>query len=637
MVSGDSNHLGVGLCTALGRWSVAAVIAGTAPVRADVVTAQLADLSLEQLRDVVVVTVSRFEERLDRAAASAYVITADDIRRSGATTIPEALRLAPTLDVARADANQYAISARGFDNVLANKMLVLIDGRTVYTPLFSGVFWEAQDVMLEDVERIEVVSGPSTALWGSNAVNGLIHIITRKAADTHGPGVSLNAGDRQRGAAVRQGLRLGEGALRVYAKSYDRDDTHRANGTSVQDRANGTQVGFRADWALATQRITVQGDAYHGSIDQVPSARRFSGANLVARWERTYATGATLTVQGYVDHTERDHPQTFHERLDTVDVVAEYGFRPVPGHHLLLGAGYRHADDRVTQFAALGFDPPSRGLAWTRLFVQDQFALAKPLTVTLATSLERNPYTGTEVLPSARLAWQIDEGRMAWAALSRAVRAPSRVDREFVQPANPPFLIAGGPDFRSEVSGVLELGYRAQSSRALSYSATLFHHEHRRLRSLAPTPQGLQFRNDIEGWTRGIEAWMRWRVAERWRLDAGVVARQERLRVRQDGVDAGGLAALGNDPRHWSSLRSSLDLSPRIAWDIGIRYVGARPQPLVPSYTAVDSRLAWRFAPDTELALVIQNVLDPRHAEWGVATNRVELERSAMLQLRWRL
>ncbi len=605
---------------------------------AETASKQLADLSLEQLRDVVVRTVSRFDESLDRAAASVYVITADDIRRSGARSIPEALRLAPTLDVARADANQYAISARGFNNVLANKMLVLIDGRTVYTPLFSGVFWEAQDVLLEDVDRIEIVTGPSTALWGSNAVNGLIHVITRSAGDSHGTLVSLDAGDRQSGVALRHGVGMGaEGHVRLYAKTYDRKETHRANGTSVNDGAHGVQAGFRADWSRPMNGVTLQADVYSGSVNQLPTSRRFSGANVLGRWESTFESGSTLTVQGYFDRTERDHPQTFRETLDTVDVVAEYGVRPANGHRVLLGAGYRHSEDKVKQFPAFAFIPGSRGLSWSRLFGQYQAELSPQWTATLALSVEKHAYEGTEALPSARLAWRIDDARTAWAALSRAVRAPSRVDRELFQPAQAPHLLAGGPNFRSEVSNVLELGYRTQVSAAWSYSVAMFHHEHSRLRSLVPTTAGLQFENGIEGHTQGLEAWTRWRPTERWRLDAGVVLLRSKLEVRSGAVDAGGMPSLGNDPKHWWTLRSAYDLTPHLSWDLSVRHVGARPLPAVPAYTAIDTRLAWSVTPNLELALVAQNLADSRHPEWGVAINRVELERSAMLQLRWRL
>jgi iron complex outermembrane receptor protein len=328
----------------------------------------LADLSLEQLAR------RRRDDRGARraaarpVAASVFVIGAEDIRRSGATTIAEALRLAPTLDVARADSSQYAISARGFNNVLANKMLVLIDGRTVYTPLFSGVFWEAQDVMLEDVERIEVVTGPSTALWGSNAVNGLIHIVTRSAAATRGGFAALRAGNRDRHGGLRWGGALGDtGSVRLYAKAYERDATHRADGSSVGDAAQGVQGGFRYDWSRAGEAVTVQGDLYRGSIEQgALGARTFAGGNLVGRWQRAFADGSEASVQVYADHTERDHPQNFAERLDTVDAVVQYAFKPAAGHAVTVGGGYRYARDRVETTSSLAFVPDDRSLHWTR-------------------------------------------------------------------------------------------------------------------------------------------------------------------------------------------------------------------------------------------------------------------------------
>ena len=597
--------------------------------------ARLADLSLEQLREVVVTTVSRVAQRLDRVAASAYVISAEDIRRSGATTIPEALRLAPTLNVARADASQYVIGARGFNNLIANKMLVLIDGRTVYTPLFSGVFWEAQDVMLEDVERIEVITGPSTALWGSNAVNGLIHVITRSAVGTQGGAALLHGGEQERGAAARYGLRLGEsGRMRVYAKSYDREATARANGSSVGDAANGVQAGFRADWAFDADRLTLQGDAYRGTIDQATSARRFSGSNITARWQRAFAGGGEASVQVYVDHTEREHPLTFSEKLDTFDAVAQYSFRPTQDQRLVLGGGWRHSRDRTGHGAALAFIPESRTLEWGRVFAQDQIDLTRTLALTLAASVEKNPYTGAEVLPSLRLAWTPQDNRLLWGSLSRAVRAPSRIDREFFQPATPPFIVAGGPRFEPEVSTVLEIGYRAQPGPSVSYALTAFHAEHRKQRSLAPTAEGLQFENGIEGSTTGLESWARWRVTERWRLHAGLVLQNQKLRVSDGAVDAAGVAALGNDPRRQATLRSLLDLGPAWSWDVDLRHVGALPNPSVPAYTAVGSRVAWKVTPRAELTFGVHNLFDNGHAEWGVASNRVEFERSFFVQLR---
>src|SRR5437899_4351204 len=250
--------------------------------------------------EVIVTSVSKKPEKLSEAASAITVITQEDIRRSGATSLPEALRLAPNLEVARVDSRQYAISARGFNNTIANKLLVLIDGRTVYTPLFSGVVWDAQDTLLEDVDRIEVISGPGATLWGANAVNGVINVITRRAAETQGTLLAAGAGNLERGAAARQGGNLGEdGAFRVYGKVSDRDRTLRADGTSAHDSWDSGQAGFRADWGTAAGAFTLQGDAYRGTIDQASGDIRISGGNVLGRWARQLSGGDRVQVQAY--------------------------------------------------------------------------------------------------------------------------------------------------------------------------------------------------------------------------------------------------------------------------------------------------------------------------------------------------
>ena len=336
-----------------------------------------------------------------------------------------------------------------------------------------------------------------------------------------------------------------------------------------------------------------------------------------------------------MDHTKRDQLPLFRESLDTLDLATQYGFSPSQTHSLLIGAGYRRSNDDVNTSTALTFRPAKKVLEWSRLFAQDRVSLRPDVDATFAASLERNPYTGLEVLPSVRLGWRVSPGRLAWAALSRAVRAPSRIDREFYQPSQPPYVLAGGPDFESEVSNVAELGYRDQVTAGLAYSATAFYHQHRKLRSVALSGEGPQFRNDLEGSTRGLEAWARWRLNRSWRLDGGVVVQSTNLRTREGATDFGGQAALGNDPRYWASLRSALDVAPNVSWDLAVRHVAKRPLPEVPAYTALDTRLAWRVHSHLELALQVLNALDDRHPEWGPAPNRVELERAVSVQARW--
>ena len=598
--------------------------------------ADIADLSIEELGNIQITSVSKHSERLADAAASIFVITGEDIRRSGATRLPEALRLAPNLEVARASASSYAISARGYNNTIDNNLLVLIDGRTVYTPLFSGVFWDAQDVMLEDVERIEVISGPGAALWGANAVNGVINVITRRASDTQGAFAYGHAGDLERGYGARYGGALGEGgSYRVYGRSFDIFNTSNANGATASDGWSKAQVGFRTDWGTAANGFTLQGDAYRGSLDQaLGDDTSISGNNLVGRWNRDLAGWGQLQIQSYFEHTERDIPGTFAERLNIFDVEFQHGLRAMGAHRLTWGGGYRYGDDRVTNSAFVAFLPADRSLRWANVFAQDEIALEENLRLTLGAKFENNYYTGTEPLPSARLAWKPDPQRLVWGAVSRAVRAPSRIDRDLFVNAGPTQL-NGGPDFVSEVVKAYEIGYRDQPSPAASYSVSLFHNVYDKLRSIEPAPGGgVVLGNKMEGTGDGLEAWGSYQAARNWRLSAGAFFLRQRLSFRPDSGDTN-VSAAGNDPAHQWLLRSSLDLPNRTELDIGVRRVGALPNPSVPAYTAVDVRFAWRLLRELELALVGQNLFASSHAEFGDAATRSEMARGAYAKLRW--
>ncbi|HVL36321.1 MAG TPA: TonB-dependent receptor [Burkholderiales bacterium] len=595
------------------------VACATSSPAATLPASRLVDLSLEELSAITVTSVSGRAEPLSRAADSIYVISGEDIRRSGYTTLPEALRLAPNLHVARVNAAEYAISARGFNTTTANKLLVLIDGRTVYTPLYSGTFWDAQDVLLEDVERIEVISGPGGTLWGSNAVNGVINVITRRAGETRGPLAAVRAGNREHGGAVRYGGAAGGADYRVYAKT-------------LQRRANDlTQAGFRADWGGLADGFTLQGDAYGGDLAQ---ARSRSGFNLLGRWTRPLEGGASLRVQGYFDHTTRDYPGVFAERLDTYDLDALHALAPLGRHRLLWGFGVRHHRDRVENSPGLAFLPPDKDFTRSNVFVQDEIVLGPDLDLTLGWRLDRNAFTGLEHLPSARLAWRPAAGQLVWTALSRAVRAPSRIDREFYVPATPPFsVLAGGPEFRSEVSRVFELGYRAQPRPRLSYSVTGFHHRHDWLRTLEPSPAGPVLANERQGRTTGIEAWGSWRAADALRLSAGFVRQHQSFELRPGAVDLLGPGANGNDPRGWFVGRAGVELDARTDLDVMVRRVGALPSPALPAYTAVDLRLARLVQPGVELSGSVQNLFGGQ-PEWRTAAGAVEIGRAAYVQLK---
>jgi iron complex outermembrane recepter protein len=606
----------------------------------------LKKLSIDELMDLEVTSVSKHVERLAEAPSSIFVITSDVIRRSGVTSVAEALRLAPNLQVARIDASQYAISARGFNNAVGNKLLVLIDGRTVYTPIFSGVFWDQQDVMLEDVERIEVISGPGATLWGANAVNGVINVTTRKAGDTQGALLSLHGGDRETGAALRYGGQLSEtGHFRVYAKGSRLDNTRRANGTAVADGFDFGQAGFRADWQSGRDELTVQGDVYAGHAEDRgapafgPVGRiESSGANLLSRWTRKL-DASELSVQAYVDHTEREDTNTFSPQADVYDLELQHSF--LRGENRFVwGGGYRHGRDEVEDGMFLGllpsgFIPASKSLDWWNVFGQADFALSDNFSVTAGLKFEHNDYTGVEHLPSVRIAWKLSPQLSVWSAASRAVRAPSRIDRELFLPTTPPFLFSGGPDFESEVAHVYEAGVRGQVSSRVSYSATVFWHEWDKLRS--GTAPLVEIQNKIQGSTHGVEAWGTWEVASGWRVSGGFVTLDKDLTLDADSTDPQGVENpnLSNDPDYQAMLRASVDVGSNHQLDATARHVARLPHPVVPSYTAVDLRYGWRARPNLELSLVVRNAFDGGRPEFNEISDRSLIERDVYGQVRW--
>jgi iron complex outermembrane receptor protein len=601
----------------------------------------LADLSLEELSGIEVTSVSRRAERLSEAAASVYVITGEQIRRSGAASLPEALRLAPNLQVAQLGTGQYAISARGFNNAIGNKLLVLIDGRTVYSPVFSGVFWDQQDVMLADVDRIEVISGPGASIWGSNAVNGVINVITLPAAQTQGTLVAAEAGNRSTELALRHGGALGGGGhWRAYAKASQLENTRTAAGASLPDDWERQQAGLRADWRGAGGNFTLQGDAYQGRAEHRGFFGRFelrpidvSGANLLARWTRQFDGGSDLRVQAYHDHSRRSDALLYSPEVATLDLEFQHGI-PVGRHRLLWGGGYRRARDEIQPGVFFAYVPASRTMSWKNLFAQGDIDLGDKFDLSLGVKLENNGYTGTEVLPSLRMGWKVAKDHFLWTAASRAVRAPARLDRELRFPANPPYYIAGGPDFVSEVANVYEIGYRAQPSPSVTYSATLFHHDWDKLRS-GQKPPNAQVQNMITGSSYGAEAWATWQVLPAWRLSGGATTLRHDLRLRPGSTDPSGPRELGDDPEYQWMLRSAFNLPRGQELDIAVRRVAALPYPAVPAYTAVDMRYGWKLSGKLQAALSAQNLFDPSHPEFNSAPGRSEIKRSFQLQLRW--
>ncbi|MBY0242999.1 MAG: TonB-dependent receptor [Burkholderiaceae bacterium] len=604
----------------------------------------LADLSIEQLSNIVITSVSRQEEKLGNAAASLVIISAGDIRRSGVRTLPEALRLAPNLMVARQDARNYAVAARGFAGVFANKMLVLIDGRSIYSPLFSGAFWDVQDVVMEDIERIEVISGPGATIWGVNAVNGVINIITKSAKDSQGLLASVAGGAGEKDGTARYGGALPNGGhFRLYARYWqaaDVDYLPPANPTGMRRR----QGGFRADLPLAQGALTVSGDLYQGALHQAATRDILvSGGNAIVRYTRKLDDDADLRLQLVLDHVERNQPNNFIERLDTVEFEAQHGVR-LGAHKLAWGGGYRVSRDRITPIG-FTFAPEHVNMHWGNVFAQDDIALTPQLRVTAGAKIEHNHYTGAEYLPSLRLAWNLQPNALLWGSLARTVRAPSRIDKDFLAPVNPVIvagkpvrLINGGPSFTSEVAKVAEIGYRVQPTERLSYSATLFYADYDQLRTQEPSPGfGFEFKNLGRATTRGLELWGRWQVTPHWRLQGGLVRQRVDIGVKPGSRDGAAGTALGtNDPRLHGVLRSSFDIGDWQQLDLTLRYNGRLPNPPVPAYYEMDMQWLWKLRPNMEVALIGQNLLHRSHIEFGGLNGRSSYERTALVKVTWR-
>ena len=593
----------------------------------------LKELSLEDLLDMEVTSVSKRPEKLSSAAASIQVITADDIRRSGARSVPEALRLAPNLEVAQINARDWAISARGFSARTANKLLVLIDGRTVYTPLFAGVFWEVQDVLLEDIDRIEVISGPGATLWGANAVNGVINVVTKSAGSTQGTLISAGAGtELKNSATVRYGGARGDDAhFRFYAKGFNRDSTELTSGASDQDDWQMGQVGFRADWSTAADgQLTVQGDVYEGELAQLARDDiTLSGGNLLGRWSRQLAESSELQIQMYYDYTYRRMPGSIGEVLHTYDVDLQHRLQAFTGHHIVWGLGYRVIDDAVRNAPGIAFLPAEVSRQWFTGFIQDEMPiLDEKLYFTVGTKVEHNDYTGFEFQPSLRLAWLLNENQTLWSAVSRSVRTPSRIDQDlFVSPT-----IAGGAGFESETLLSYELGYRVQAQRRFSVSAAAFYNDYDDLRSLERIDPMASFPvrigNGLEGESYGLELSADVSISHAWQLRAGYTGLRIDLRRKPGSTDTSGGSSESHDPEEFWSIRSMHDFGNYWQLDLMYRHVSQIANQNVSAYGDLNARLAWQPSARLEVSLTAQHLLNHRHAEFGAPNMRRLIERS---------
>lgn len=611
----------------------------------EIASADLSKLSIEQLASIQVTSVSKRPESAGDAPSSLFVITRDDIAASGSASLPEILRLAPNLQVYQASASRYVITARGMNGSpaaqnFANKLLVLIDGRSVYTPLFSGVYWDMQAVLPQDVERIEVISGPGATLWGANAVNGVINIITRNSADTQGGLVAASAGDRRRAASLRYGGRISEAlTYRAYAMTFLDEDTRTATGRRANDHWSNPQAGFRLDWtASPADLFTLQGDAYQGFEGQAGApAQDVKGANLVSRWTRTSASGSTLQVQVYYDHTARgDEVDGSGFKVDTYDFDVQHSFTLGERHQVVWGGGYRSSRYDIDGTATLSFAPARGELNLANLFVQDTVRITPAVTAVFGVKIEDDPYVGPEVLPSARLSWTPRDGVMIWGAVSRAVRSPTPFDRDVVERVGGVDFLIGGAGFQPEKLTAFELGARLRASSRASLTLSAFYNDYDDLRSIEVAPAGflpLRWGNQLQGETYGVEAWGDYQVADWWRLSGAVTYQDQAFRFKPGASKLVGVRQVATDPKYNASIKSSMRLGGQVSLDAALRYVSALPEPRIQAYAELNTRLAWDVTDRVQLSLVGENLLHDDHLEY---VDGARIPRSLRLDLQWR-
>ena len=608
---------------------------------------QLKKLSLEELMALQVTSVSRRAEPASRAAAAVEVITQDQIARTGAASVQNALRLATGMQVSEFGGHSFAISSRGFTSLAANKMQVMQDGRSLYSPLFTGVFWDGYGSMLEDIERIEVIRGPGATLWGANAVNGIISIITKDARDTQGDLVAVGGGDQERrfGALRHGGVAGANTHYRVYGRFHDRAPMALPGGSDGPSSPFETQAGFRVDSRpRAENHVTLQGD-YFQNESEIFGGEKSSNRNinLLARLTRRWGAGE-FQLQGYYDRFERSVPRQMGDRRNTFDLDAQYRTAVGHRHRLVTGLNYRLSSDHTDAGGTTQFRPSGRIVELAGAFVQDEITLVPGVfDLVIGSKLQWDSLDGWEPQPTLRGVWTPDERHTVWAAVSRAVRMPSRVDEDlrFVpDPANGIVALQGNPAFQPEKLNSFEVGYRVRPMSRVFMDVTVFHHDYHHLRSLEPTPPfGIPFvqYNRLEAETSGVELALKLEPTSRWRLNLNYSYLRRRLQPDSNSRDPNRGTLEGNDAPTLFSVWSSLDLPGRVSWDVIVRHVGALPQPYVPSYTELDLRVAWRAYDTLEVALVGQNLLDRQHLEFGTASPATaEVKRGFYGKATWR-
>ncbi|MCD6034552.1 MAG: ligand-gated TonB-dependent outer rane channel [Rickettsiales bacterium] len=628
------------------------------------------DLSrLQELADIKVTSVSKKPEDPFTAAAAVYVITREDIKRSGATSIDEVLRLVPGMDVAVAGANWKAVSARGFNDNIANKLLVLIDGRTVYNTLFSGVWWDEQNILMEDIKQIEVIRGPGAALWGSNAVNGIINIITEDAVNTLDKLVTITAGNEMKSAATRVGGSLSDNAhYRVYAKFTDIDDLRAIGGGSAKDGWDTGLFGFRVDWDKSSQdSITIQGNGYNNNINrtatlpiltapfeqEINDDSNVLGGNVLSRWTHNLSEGGSTTLQSYIDHTERNFSVS-REHRSIFDLDFQHALAPIGRNEFTWGAGYRFVKDEELFRPYFAYQPERREDHLWSSFLQNKITLVpEKLYFTLGSKFEYNEYTDFEVQPNARASWLITPDNTVWASVSKAVRTPSRGEQDVQQivgvvPISTPGYVSllGNKNQDSEKVVSYEMGYRTRPLNKVTLDVTTFYNDYKDLKTLeaeapfstASTLVPLRAANNGNAYSYGVEVAAEYAVTDWWKLSGAYSFINLDTGLEPNSRDTSLVAEETKAPTYQFNIRSHMTLLENIEFDNMLYYVDDLEVLNIPEYYRFDSRIAWKPLNGIELSLVGQNLLDDHHQEFTAIPilPSVEIGRTVYGKISWR-
>lgn len=601
----------------------------------------LKKLPIEQLVDMEITSASRRPEKLFETASAVDVITSEDIERAGVTNIPDALRLGTEMEVAQVDGHSWAISARGFDNTISNKLQVLMDGRSLYTPLFSGVFWDVQKTFLPDIDQIEIIRGPGATLWGANAVNGVINIRTKSADETQGLLLYGGGGFENDGfEGIRYGGKINnDTSYRVYVMNENGDGLPIEN-NGHEDDTRITQGGFRVDSKFQPDdTITVQGDFYGGSFEQLGAGDiDVDGENVLGRWTHQFDKDSSALLQMYYDRTHRLIPGTFEEERNTFDIEFQHQLR-WDQHYIVYGANYRLSHDDIGNLGpGLAFIPDNDTQHLVSAYIQDEWRIVPDkFYITAGSKFEYNTFSGFEIQPTGRLTWLFAENQMAWGAVSRAVRTPTRIDQNLVAPNpafGPPFLVAN-PDFESETLVAYELGYRIRPTKDLSFDLGGYFNDYDNLRSAEPLPNGkIRIENKLEGQTLGGSISAKWRITDWWQMDGGVSAISVDIDKKSGSHDLGNANGEANDPDVSFILHSRMDLPWNLKFDGYLRYVDDLPHPQTPSYLTADLRLAWSPRKNYEIAIVGRNLFDQAHPEFRTTPFSREVERTVYATLK---